>query len=244
MKRFLLILPAHRCCRRRPLRRGCSKRRSSPRILLRSDADLAFSRTRGSGATTVRLQLSWRRWHPTARQNRPASIPRTLRRAYRWGGFDRLVQRAVANGLEPFIGIIEAPTWAETASGGRAGTNRPDPVEFGRFAEATARRFGGGFPGLPRVKLWEVWNEANASFFLHPQKAGSGSLSPSYYRRMVNEFAAGAKRVHPDNRVVAGGLFPLVIDGRPHRRSGAAFHAQMLCLRSGGSIRGARAGAL
>jgi hypothetical protein len=197
-----------------------------------ADADLAFSRARGAGATTVRLQLSWRDVAPQG-ATKPAGFDPTnpFAAAYRWGEFDRVVQRAVANGLEPFIGISEAPAWAERSNGGRAGTNTPDPVEFGYFAEATARRFSGQFTGLPRVRMWEAWNEANASFFLHPQIAEGRSVSPAHYRRMVNEFAAGANRVHGDNVVVAGGLFPFEVDRPTAQAIGPLrFMREMLCL--------------
>jgi hypothetical protein len=192
-----------------------------------SDADLAFQQTRAAGASTVRIQLSWREVAPDG-GTKPAGFDPTnpFDGAYRWGTFDQLVQRALANHLQPLIGITDSPAWAETASGGRAGTNRPDPAEFGRFAEAAARRFSGGFPGIPRVKLWEAWNEANASFFLHPN-AGS----PAHYRQMVNAFAAGVKRVNAGNIVVAGGLFPFVINRPSAQAIGPLrFMRELFCL--------------
>jgi hypothetical protein len=139
-----------------------------------SEADLAFDHARATGATKIRLQLSWREIAPDG-PVKPAGFDAAnpFDAHYRWGGFDQLVQRAVANGLDPFIGISEAPAWAERGTGGRPGTNQPDPGELGLFAEATARRFGGGFTGLPRVKYWEVWNEANASFFRRASTSGA-----------------------------------------------------------------------
>jgi hypothetical protein len=196
------------------------------------EADLAFSRAGGAGARSIRLQLSWREVAP-AGASKPAGFDATnpFDGAYRWGTFDVLVQKALANGLEPLIGISEAPTWAERSSGGRAGTNKPDPVELGHFAEATARRFSGQFTGLPRVRHWEVWNEPNASFFMSPQKVGNRVESPANYRRMVNEFAAGVKRVHADNVVVAGALFPFVIERSNAQAIGPLrFMRDLLCL--------------
>ena len=43
------------------------------------------------------------------------------------------------------------------------GPSYPNAREFGEFAKAIARRFGGGFDGLPRVRYWQVWNEPNLS---------------------------------------------------------------------------------
>ena len=175
------------------------------------DGDVAFDRARGSGTSAIRLQLSWRDTAPEQAPPPAFDATNPFDGAYRWGDFDQLVRRAVAHGLEPFVGISESPSWAERGSGGRPGTNRPDPVELGRFAEAAARRYSGLFAGLPRVRTWEVWNEANASFFLYPQVEDGRSVSPGHYRRMVNAFSDAVRRVHPDNRVVAGGLFPFVI---------------------------------
>jgi hypothetical protein len=194
------------------------------------DADLAFSRSRAAGATAIRLQLSWREIAPTTR---PAGFDPTnpADPAYRWGLFDRLVQNAYAYGLTPFIGIGETPAWAERAAGGRPGANRPDPVELGRFAEAAARRYSGSFNGLPRVQTWEVWNEANASFFLYPQKQGGRAVSPGIYRGMVNAFAAGVHRVRADNRVIAGGLLPFVLNRAAAQAVGPLkFMRKLLCI--------------
>jgi hypothetical protein len=226
MTRFLLILVATSLvCAAPASARGLETGLVASGPFYGSDADLAFERVRSSGATTVRIELSWREIAPDG-ASKPAGFDATnpFDSAYRWGTFDHLAQRAVAKGLRPLIGISDAPRWAETSSGGRAGTNRPDPVEYGRFAEATARRFSGGFAGIPRVRLWEVWNEANASFFLHP-------VSPTHYRQMVNEFAAGVKRVHADNTVVAGALFPFVIEGPAAQAIGPLrFMREMFCL--------------
>jgi hypothetical protein len=233
MKRFLLILVAMSLLSAVPAHaRGLETAIIAGNPFYSSEADLAFERAGATGATTIRIQLSWREVAPDG-GSKPAGFDPTnpFDGAYRWGTFEHLVQRAVANGLEPFIGISETPAWAETSSGGRPGTNRPDPVEFGRFAEATARRFSGRFTGLPRVRLWEVWNEANASFFLHPQKAESRSVSPAHYRAMVNEFALGVHRVHGDNVVVAGGLFPFVIDRPTAQAIGPLrFMRELFCL--------------
>ena len=171
------------------------------------DSDLSFARSRAAGATAIRLQLSWREIAPATR---PSGFDPTnpADPAYRWGMFDQLVEKAIGHGVTPFIGISDAPPWAERGSGGRPGTNRPDPVELGNFAEAAARRYSGGFNGLPRVHTWEVWNEPNGSFFLYPQLNGNRAISPGIYRSMVNRFAAAVHRVHADNRVVAGALFP------------------------------------
>jgi hypothetical protein len=193
------------------------------------DANLAFERTRGTGSTAVRLDVSWREVAPVAPPGFDATNPADP--AYNWFDLDRLVQLAALHGLTPIVTISGAPDWAERTSGGRRGTNSPDPVELGRFARAAALRYSGTFGGLPRVPDWEVWNEANASFFLSPQNVNNPAASADLYRRMVNEFAAGVHSVHADNVVVAGGLFPFVLGRQNAQAIGPMpFMRELLCM--------------
>jgi hypothetical protein len=141
------------------------------------------------------------------------------------------VKRAHAHGLEPFITISEAPAWAERPAGGRAGANNPDPVEVARFAQAMARRYGGDYRGLPRVRAFEVWNEVNASFFFMPQRSGETLLSPALYREMVNQVALAVHGVHADNLVIAGATFPFFVDTASVQAIGPLrFMRELFCL--------------
>jgi hypothetical protein len=58
------------------------------------------------------------------------------------------------------------------------------------------------------VRYWQAWNEPNINVFLSPQYEGGRPFSPGWYRRMVNEFAAGVKAAHAGNLVVAAGTSP------------------------------------
>ena len=80
--------------------------------------------------------------------------------------------------------------------------------------------------------MFEAWNEPNASFFLFPQRNGDGSnYSPGLYREMVNRFAAGVHRVHADNTVVAGALFPFTLSRPGSQTIGPyRFMREVLCL--------------
>ena len=52
---------------------------------------------------------------------------------------------------------------------GPPGTGEPGPGAVRACsATAVARRYSGSFAGLPRVRMFEAWNEPNASFFLSP----------------------------------------------------------------------------
>ena len=149
-----------------------------------ADADLALARVRASGASVVRLSLSWRNIAP----RRPSVATNPADPAYNWDAYDRKVRLAVSHGLRPIAQIDFAPDWAQEKPRGRI---RPDPVdrrcrgpfrpshrEYGRFAAATAKRYSGSFAGLPRILLWQAWNDANSSGALLPQFIGKQPASP------------------------------------------------------------------
>jgi hypothetical protein len=173
------------------------------------EAPLNFRRVRSAGASAVRLIVFWRFVAPEGNSRlKPPGFDATDPAAidYQWDGIDRQVTLAVQNGLQPIVGIQNAPEWAERSREGFPGTRTPDPTELAAFARAAARRYSGTFQGLPRVRYWQVWNEPNLSIFMTPQSA-------DHYRRMVNAFAAAVRGVRPDNLVVAGGLAPFGYKG-------------------------------
>ena len=127
--------------------------------------------------------------------------------AYNWAAFDRQVRAASARGLTPIAMVSGAPVWAQ------AGTDPSSPIgvkpkEYGRFAAAAAARYGGSFGDLPRIQIWQAWNEPNITTFLRPQLVRGRPVAAHNYRALVNAFAASVKRIHNDNLVVAGGLAP------------------------------------
>ena len=176
-----------------------------PNLLASSNSATAFRRIRGAGATAVRLILYWKFVAPGSDSNtRPAGFnpANPFDPSYQWATFDREVKLAVRNGLTPIACIVLAPTWAEdTSISGTPGTRRPDPRQFAVFAKAAATRYSGKVSGLPRIRLWQAWNEPNYSGFLNPQ-------SPDLYRSLVNAFAVAVHGVHKDNVVIAGGVSP------------------------------------
>ncbi|HEU0317078.1 MAG TPA: hypothetical protein VFR49_07095, partial [Solirubrobacteraceae bacterium] len=127
--------------------------------------------------------------------------------------------------------------------GATPGTWRPDPVAFGRFAAAAARRYSGTFPDpltpgaiLPHVRYWQAWAEPNLSVHLAPQwvhgRAEFVPASPGIYRGLLNSFYAAVKAVDPGNLVVTAGTAPF---GDPiaggSRMPPAQFVRELLCLR-------------
>jgi hypothetical protein len=183
-------------------------------------AAVALARGARAGAAVARLPLLWPR---VERSDRPPADPTDpADPAYDFTLFDALVRSTVAAGLEPLVRIDEVPASHEAAGRWRfAGPNiwAPDPVAYGRFATAAARRYSGAFPDplhpgatLPRVRLWQAWNEPNLPEFLQPQWVAVGDAweawSPAHYRRMLNAFYAGVKSVSRANVVATAGTAP------------------------------------
>jgi hypothetical protein len=227
MSTFVLLATASSASAAGPLRTGIldSALFSNP-----ARQAAAFDRARQTGASVARLVLRWDGVAPATRP--PGFDPANhAHPAYRWAAFDRQVQLAAARGLEPLVSIHTAPSWAKAGTASTGADIRPNPAEYGKFAEAAARRYS-GTSGLPRVRYWQAWNEPNRDYFLMPQFEGGRMVSADWYRQMVTEFSAGVRRAGSWNRVVAGGLAPLGRRGKP---APLAFMRAMLCVtRSGG----------
>jgi hypothetical protein len=170
-----------------------------------------MDRVRAAGARTVKIVLPWRTIAP---QNRPASFDPANPGDphYDWDPYDEQIRLAVTRGLEPLVTSEQSPPWAERGGDGPPGTRNPDPAEYAAFGSAIAQRYSGTYGGLPRVRLFEAWNEPNASFFLSPPYVNGQPYSPQLYRALVNAFSAAVHTVHQDNVVIAGAQFPFVIN--------------------------------
>jgi hypothetical protein len=191
-----------------------------------------FAKIRSAGGTVVRFTANWR----GITAQRPAAPTDPSDPAYSWERLDRQVILATANGLDPILTVMWAPSWAEGPGGGPSGTVRPDPVELGQFARAAAVRYSGSYPAnpndpyseaLPRVRYWQIWNEPNREYFLSPQYSGGALVAADWYRMMVNRAAAAVHAVNPANVVIAGGLAPF---GRVGHPAPLRFMRDMLCM--------------
>ena len=212
------------------------------------EQDLALTRTRDAGASVVRIFVTW--WsmvpEPDSRE-KPANFNAgdPADPGYNWAGLDSQVQAIVAHGLKPMLLLSGAPVWAEGPGekpvGVRVrGTRDPDPEEYGLFARAAARRYSGSFQDLPRVRLWQAWNEPNVWANITPQykerpseraRPGSEPLSPDVYRGLLNRFATEVRGVHRDNTVITGGLAPFGSYNKgDHRVAPMTFMRELLCM--------------
>lgn len=257
-----LLLAQNRALLYGPFPHGGLERGISDAALLMSpDAGVrarALGLMRSAGARIVRIPVEWRYIvsadPPAGFDARDPASP-----AYDFDAVDAAVRDTVAAGLEPLLVVTRAPAWAEAPDRWRyayPGGWAPDPVAFGEFAAAVARRYDGAFPDplrpgrpLPRVRLLQAWNEPNLARYLEPQWIAAGgrwrAFSPALYRELLNAFYASIEAVAPGDVAIAAGIAP---DGDPPgvgRMAPLRFLGEMLCLgdAGGGSAGGTAAGA-
>jgi hypothetical protein len=199
-----------------------------------SNEQVAFDRTKATGATYVRIPLDWRAIAPAAQ---PASWDPTnpADPNYRWQDADTAVSRAVAVGLVPVLQFDGAPLWAQRCQTPPVIPDAvcdPDPAALASFATAAARRYSGYFDSLPRVQYWQGLNEPNLSLFFFPQYDTAGhALSPGLYRALIDAFYGAVKAVDPTNLVLAAGLGPVAV--RNWTVGPMRFARTLLCMTGG-----------
>ncbi len=224
------------------LRRGVS----DGKLLLSEPAavrELALSRIREAGARIVRIPVNWNdivsaTTGPGFVPTDPASVD------YHFAVIDAAVLGTVSAGLTPLLVVSHAPAFAEAAPRWRfayPGSWDPSPEALRAFATALALRYDGSFPDpldparpLPRVRLFQAWNEPNLARYLEPQwVAREGqwrAFSPSLYRELLNGFYAGVKAVAPHDVVIAAGVAPNGDPAGVGRMAPVSFLRSLLCL--------------
>jgi hypothetical protein len=203
----------------------------------------ALARIRATGASVVRIPVEWRyivSGYPPAGFD--AADPASP--AYDFTEVDAAVRSAITAGLTPLLVATAAPNFAEAPHRwpyAYPGSWAPNPVAFGEFATALARRYDGSFPDplqpvrtLPRVRLYEAWNEPNLARYLEPQWVAEGRrwrpFAPLLYRQLLNAFYAAVKTVAPSDTVIVGGLAPNGEPAGEGRMTPVAFLRSLLCL--------------
>jgi hypothetical protein len=230
-------------------RGGLTRGISDATLTMSPDAavrEQALARIGATGASVVRIPVEWRyivNAHPPAGFD--AADPASP--AYNFTTVDAAVRDTVAAGLTPLLVVTSAPDFAQAPHRwpyAYPGTWDPNPVAFGEFAIAVARRYDGSFPdplqpgrALPRVRLLEAWNEPNLARYLEPQWVAEGghwrAFSPLLYRHLLNAFYVAVKAVEPGDTVIATGVAP---NGEPAgvgRMTPVRFLRGMLCLEGG-----------
>ncbi|MFT4034154.1 MAG: hypothetical protein QM679_01100 [Patulibacter sp.] len=211
--------------------------------------DAVATHEREAGATTQRILIAW------AEVAAGSSAPQPQTAAadpawpgYNWAAADRSIRAAVAHGLRPLVWFHSAPSWAEpsnhpsTSNGYRAGTWRPNAKLFKQFTIAVAKRYNGSYPdpdnpgqALPRVSVFQPWNEPNLYVEITPQWTKQGGktvpASPAIYRRLQNAGYEGIKSVQPDATVLAAGTAPFGgLSSADPRIPPALFWRELLCV--------------
>jgi hypothetical protein len=234
-------------------RSGLTRGVSEGTLLLNETAgvrELAMTRIRDAGASVVRIPVDWR---STVTEGLPPGFDAANPASpdYRFAPIDAAVLSAVSAGLTPLLVVSHAPAFAEASPRwpyAYPGSWAPSPAALGEFATALARRYDGSFsdaqvPGgvLPRVSLFQAWNEPNLTRYLEPQwvvqEGHWTAFSPLLYREMLNGFYAGVKSVEPSDTVLAAGVAP---NGDPEgvgRMQPVRFLSEMLCLSPGSARR-------
>jgi hypothetical protein len=161
--------------------------------------------------------------------------------AYNWTNIDKAIIGADKHGFDVDLTVSLAPSWAEGANRpsreiAPAGSWKPDPVAFGDFAHAVARRYSGSYTSygidLPAVKYFEAWNEPNLSTYITPQWQGNRNVSSDIYVRLLNGFYDGIKDVDPGAKVVSGGTAPYGDPPGGKKTGPLRFYREILCLNS------------
>ena len=208
----------------RPLATGVSDPETTDLAL-----PLVYDRIDAAGARFVRLTFLWQAIAPATEPLLPWDPTNPADLNYDWSLPDREVRMAVQAGLTPIVQVYTAPRWAQrchAASEANAPCN-PDPGPTAQFAEALARRYAGGFLGLPKVRYFELFNEPNLSIYFNPQFRDGKPVSPQLFRALLNAFSAAIKDVDPKNLVLGPDMAPL---GGRAAVSPMDFMRQMLCM--------------
>ena len=110
---------------------------------------------KGLGADMIKVQLNWATVAPGGRTKPKGFDGRDPSQYPGWGRYDDTIAAIKAHGFKVMVALAPpAPGWATPTRGDREGVTRPNAREFGRFAEAAARRY-------PGVDVWTLWNEPN-----------------------------------------------------------------------------------
>lgn len=135
-----------------------------------------------SGATWVRLDVSWAMLQPTSRDSYDL----------RWGVpfIDRVLGLITDRGLKPLVTLWMTPGWANGGAGDKVLPT--DPQDYARAAQWAAQRWSGVVPA------WEIWNEPN-----HPSYMTGAD--PVAYTQLLRAAYPAIKAGSPDAKVVFGG---------------------------------------
>ncbi len=161
----------------------------------------AFDYAKSLGVTRIRVNVIWTYTMPKVQYNarrKPAVIN------YDFSQFDRLIDRAAANGIRIHLSLTgPAPRWANAKKAApKQSWYKPNAAEFGKFTAVAAEHFKG------RVDRYSVWNEPNWKTWLGPLKSG-----PALYRSLYSRAYNAIKKADPRAKVLIGETSPYARPG-------------------------------
>jgi Cellulase (glycosyl hydrolase family 5) len=175
--------------------------------------DGRLDKIKATGAKFTRVDLLWSEIAPT----QPVNPTDPADPAYNFQHADQIVTGLSSRGITTLLTVYSSPTWA---NGGKATPKStqynpftPNPVQFGQFMQALAKRYSGTFapgayaPTLPLVRHFEIWNEPNLQLFYRPQYKGKGIKNPvaaKNYSNLVKAAYPLIKSVNPQAIVIGG----------------------------------------
>ena len=190
-----------------------------------SEREATLDEIQAFGVKRVRALVYWRDFSGRPNSRRRPSFDRADHTAYPtvvWGRLDRLVDSTQLRGIELQVTLTgPVPRWATKKQRGHV--NTPDALEYGRWVQAVATRYG------DRVNLWSIWNEPNHPDFLVPQYQQGRPASPRIYRKL---YVAAERAIHrvpggSRDRVLFGETAPI---GNSNLVSPLAFLRGATCL--------------
>ncbi len=171
-----------------------------------------LAHARQLGATRIRVNLSWTSVI-SRRQARARRKPSPVK--YDWSTYDGIVAKtAGSNILVQFALVGPAPAWA--TGNKKIGPYKIKGKEFGEFAGAAARHFGGN------IDRYSIFNEPNYVGWLAPL-----SSAPRLYRSMYVEAYKEIKAANPNAMVLIGETSPYAL--RRRATAPLAFLRKMVC---------------
>jgi hypothetical protein len=148
----------------------------------------AIDQTVDEAQTAQRLRARWVRvyvnWHDLE-PARGVVDPGLL------AGYAARVRALDAAGVKTLVALSGTPGWARSAPVPYAAPRRAR--DYGRFAGRLARE-------IPGIDAWEIWNEADESWFWH------GGPDARRYTRLMRAAYRSIKRVAPRDTVLTTGL--------------------------------------
>jgi hypothetical protein len=204
-----------------------------------SDPVGTLQEMRHLGVGMVRVLVRWSWIAPDPQSRTKPAFDATDPNAYPaqgWAPLDAVVLDAEAAGIQVMLDPTGfAPRWAQGADpqryGGKYDTNfawEPSASEYGQFVQAVAARYSGTFvpsgssTPLPRVAIWEIYNEPNFGEDLAPQALNGSRLmhSPKMYRQLADAAWAALQatgHTPPQDQIIIGSLLADGFQGRVTR---------------------------